>query len=198
MSIERFLSTYSAGKGLDKLVRKSQANEAESGHPKSLVAALAAKFVQEGSGGLRALSKEIGLSTAPRVEDLLPYRKRILMDTGGILLGNAIITFEETLVERYLDVGLFCRRCNESIMQTFLPRFEPPLPSSENLTTEQWQQALQLAKEDKTLAVFLHQENQLTNFLAEIDALDMPILSYIRSHILPNYKKLADFLLRSN
>ena len=157
----------------------------------SLINILARRFIRAGTEGLRQISNQVADSSVISTGGLEYRKEKILQNMGAILLGTAVITIEEALVEKSIDYNSLWARYNEALVGTIVTPHQISGDGVRPLSFEEWWQVIEIAKEDQTLSNFFIKQNPIRDYLSNKLIVDQPALQFICATILPQYRELA-------
>ncbi|MEK7534605.1 MAG: hypothetical protein AAB600_04675 [Patescibacteria group bacterium] len=171
----------------------------------SWVATFANGFAEEGGERLRSItnkSNESNTLFALNRESLLKIpeedRHDMLKNYAAIIFGVSIVCLEKSLVEKRFNYNYWCALYNLNITGTQFAQ----APAKEGAEKEEifcdkrWGKMIEVAKNDKTLALFFSRDNisLMPKALSQyID--DMGIIGVIRDEIIPLYQERAKVLV---
>jgi hypothetical protein len=177
VSIDAFLRTYQPGDELAALVHRAQEREAAKGYSRSLIHVLAQVFIEEGARGVVAVARKIGPADVAVVPDPTIFQRippqdltALSNDLGAILLGATVVTIEEALVTRAVELDGLCERFNDALTGTPFPRLDAPVGGPAALSGDAWLGMIACAGRDKTLAGF---------FAADGAAMPQPLREFV-------------------
>lgn len=157
MSIEAFFSEYKPGPEIvDHLLAYTAVKES-SGHPISLVAALADKYLQHGRAGLIACySQNVHRSRAENFQDP-NTRKIIIMNNLAVIVGLTIPMIEATVATEILDPAFLVSRYTSqgSMRMAGIGEFKSPGFTRRNVNYEtEWKPMVEALRQDSSYGLF--------------------------------------------
>lgn len=197
MSVEAFFGAYQPT--VDFKANVQRIREGNRWWGRSDIEVFARAMVSAASDGLRTLDGRTWERSSVAVVD--PVAPNQMVDGNlnycMLLFGLSLIGLERALVERSFDRAWLCEEHNEAIrgVRIMNIKVHSGVEPVEHSSHEQWMRMVQLAKKDKTLAIFFEQEgfSALPQGIAEL--FTFPTIMFVRRLILPEYKKRAEALL---
>lgn len=209
MTIENFLQNRPGGEFRNFILRQQQF-EIDKGHPMSIVATLANKFIEEGKDGLitygrkstELIDESIKTKSIKTNSIIPPDKFRQIFDeanpirnTAAIFLGYTILELERALIEKNFDFDSLLQRCRGAIKDTPLTILDllPGTPvATELISTGEWNQMIEASKRDSTLAIFFENREFFPDIIKNV--FEIPEISSSVAEILPKYKEYANAL----
>lgn len=197
MSVENFFLRYPADRNLKSTMFREKLPNM------SPVATFAAKLAKDAGDGLREIAKKLdnsdtafGINNESFQRLTQEDKEKMAINHAGVFVGVSIQTLEDCVINGSFDLGLWCSLYNTATNGTQISAMNPVKgQNNETLSRDHLQKMRDLARKDKTFAIFFEDGLESTPSSLRNILVRSEILTVIQRIILPPFKERANFLV---